>query len=218
VSIQRSIFTIALAPALLLGQLNSNTVTVTVWQNSSSQPDQAIFNVTVGSGMDKSLDDIVKSVASVGISAVDLVGISFPSAQIQWSFQLPVPVSSLKQTTASLAALQTAIAQSGGSLSFSLGGTQNSGTPQQSCDFAGLIANAQAQAQSSTAAAGSAVGRITGISGSTSQGMAKLLGDGDVWFGLLRRSGTAHHLDHGFALGESSPRPSCDCDHRAISR
>ena len=178
---------IALAPGVLLGQLNSNTVTVTASQNSSLQPDQAIFNVTVGSGVDKSLDDVVRLVAGVGISGANLTGITFPSLQtnplqLQWSFQLIVPLSALKQTTASLAALQKTIAPSGGSISFSLSGTQSSGTPAQSCDFAGLISNAQAQAQSSAAAVGSAVGRITGISGSISQGLGNC--SATVTFGL----------------------------------
>ncbi|HKE25258.1 MAG TPA: hypothetical protein VKB88_23025, partial [Bryobacteraceae bacterium] len=63
-SIRTFALAITLAPGLLVGQLNSNTVTVTASQNSISQPDQAIFDVTVSSGPDKSLDDIVKSVAS----------------------------------------------------------------------------------------------------------------------------------------------------------
>lgn len=173
-SISGLLFTSILTSGLLLAQSGSNTVTVTASQNSNSQPDQAIFNVTVGSGIDKSLDDIVKSVTSVGITAADLTGIGFPPLQaappqLQWSFQFSVALSAIKQTTASLAALQAAIAQSGGSLSFSVSGTQSSSAQALSCDFAGLIANAQAQAQASAAAAGSAAGRITGISGSTSQ-------------------------------------------------
>lgn len=203
----------ALGPPLLLGQLNSNTVTVTASQNASSQPAQAIFNVTVGSGTDKSLDDIVKSLASVGISAANLTGITFPSSttpavasmQMQWSFQLSVALSAVKQTSASLAALQSTVAQSGGLLSFSLGGTQSSGTQAQSCDFATLIANAQTQAQSFAAAAGSAVGRITGISGSTSQGSGNC--SLTVTFGLGYTGNPGPHTISITASRSASPVP-----------
>jgi hypothetical protein len=209
-SIHTFVFTIALAPELLLGQLTSNTVTVTASQSASSQPDQAIFNVTVGSGTDKSLDDVAKSVASVGISAANLTGITFPPLQtnppqLQWSFQLTAPVSTLKQTTASLAALQQSLAQAGGSLSFSLSGTQSSGSQAQSCDFAGLIANAQAQAQSSAAAAASAVGRIVGISGSTSQGSGNC--SLTVTFGLGYTGNPGPHTISIMASRSASPVP-----------
>ena len=209
-SVRRFIFTIAVVPGLLLGQLNSNTVTVTASQNSSSQPDQAIFNVTVGSGTDKGLDDILKSVASVGISAANLTGITFPPLQtnppqLDWLFQLPVGLSAVKQTTASFVALQKSIAQAGGSLSFSLGGTQSSGTQTQSCDFAGLIANAQAQAQSSAAAAGSAVGRIVGIAGSTSQGVGNC--SITLTFGLGYSGNPGPHTISITASRSASPGP-----------
>jgi uncharacterized protein YggE len=181
-SIHTFVFTIALTPGLLLGQFNSNTVTASASQNASSQPDQATFHVTVSSGTDKSLDDIVKSVASLGISAANLIGVTYQSnplalnpgatPAVQWIFQLPVSLSMQKQTTASLGALQQTIAQgnSGSSLSFSVAGLQSSGQQTQSCNYSTLIANAQAQAQQTASAAGSAAGRITGISGSTSNG------------------------------------------------
>jgi uncharacterized protein YggE len=191
-SVRRFIFTIVLAPSLLLGQLPSSTVTVTASQNSISQPDQAIFNVSVGSEIYRSLNDVVNSVASVGISAANLKGASYSAPSdssssvsgppFEWWFELSVALSSLKQTTTSLAALQNTIAQAGGSLSFSLSGTQSSGMQAQACDFAGLIANAQAQAQATAAAAGSAVGRITGISSSISQGVGNC--SAAVTFGL----------------------------------
>jgi uncharacterized protein YggE len=193
-SIHPFVFTIAFAPGLLLGQLNSNTVTATASQNATSQPDQAIFNVTVGSGTDKSLDDVVKSVASVGISAANLIGVTYQSnppalnpavaPAVQWVFELPVALSMQKQTTASLGALQQTIAQgnSGLSLSFSVAGLQSLGQQTQSCNYSTLFANAQAQAQQIASAAGSAAGRITGISGSTSNGVGNC--SATVTFGL----------------------------------
>jgi uncharacterized protein YggE len=174
--------TVGLAPALLLGQLASNTVTVTASQNSSSQPDQGIFDVVVSSGTNQGLRDVVAAVSSAGISAANLIGVAFQSnppafnpphpPTVEWTFQLPAALSMLKQTTASLGALQQTIAQGGSglSLSFSVAGLRSSGQQTQSCNFAGLILNAHAQAQQTASAAGSAVGRITGISGSASNG------------------------------------------------
>jgi hypothetical protein len=124
---------------------------------------------------------------------------------LQWLFQLPVALSALKQTTVSLAALQPTIAQSGGSLSFSLAGTQSSASQGQGCDFAGLIANAQAQAQSSAVAAGSTVGRIAGISGSTSQGSGNC--SATVTFGLGYSGNPGPHTISVSALRSASPVP-----------
>ena len=197
-SFRTLVFTIALAPGLLLGQLNSNTVTATASQNSSSQPDQAIFNVVVSTIVNAvtnlGVDDAVKAVADVGISVANLVGVTFQSnppalnppapLTVQWTFQLPGALSMQKQTTASLVALQQKIAQAnnGLSLSFSVAGLQSSGQQMQSCNYSTLIANAQAQAQQLASAAGSAAGRITGISGSTSNGVGNC--SATVTFGL----------------------------------
>ena len=60
----------------LLAQLANNTVTVTASQSSAAQPDEAVFSVTVGSGLDKSLDDVVAAVSAVGITAANVVQIS----------------------------------------------------------------------------------------------------------------------------------------------
>jgi hypothetical protein len=48
----------------LAAQIVNNTVTVTASQSSVAQPDEAVFSVTVGSGLDKSLDDAVAAVSS----------------------------------------------------------------------------------------------------------------------------------------------------------
>jgi uncharacterized protein YggE len=221
-SIHTFVFTIALAPGLLLGQLNSNTVTATASQNTNSQPDQAIFDVTVSSGTTSSPDDIVKAVASVGISAANLIGVTFQSnassvtpapPALQWTFQLPVALSTQKQTTASLVALQQTIAQgnSGLSVSFSVAGLQNSGQQTQSCNYSTLIANAQAQAQQLASAAGSAASRITGVSGSTSNGVGNC--SATVTFGLGYTGNPGPHAVSITASRTSTPLP----DHVLIS-
>jgi hypothetical protein len=55
--IRNAVFLIA--PALLFGQPTSNVVSVTVSNPSNAQPDQAVFILTVNSGIDKNLSDIV---------------------------------------------------------------------------------------------------------------------------------------------------------------
>jgi uncharacterized protein YggE len=170
------LLTIPLAAGLASAQLSTNTVTVTVSQTSSSQPDQALFSVMITSGINLGLNDVVSAVSSVGISAANLTGLAYvPNTipQLQWDFQLTVPVSSVKTTTAELTALANKIAQTNGSLSlsFSVAGAQNSGAPAQSCDFASLMNNARAQAQSLASAAGYLAGRVLAISSTTSQGV-----------------------------------------------
>jgi hypothetical protein len=85
------------------------------------QPEEAVFSVTVSSGVDKSLDDVVAAVTGLGITATNLVQISspltagsssvplpsnVPAPSLGWTFQLAVPFSEMKDTTAALASLQ----------------------------------------------------------------------------------------------------------------
>ena len=95
----------------LLAQISNNTVTVTASQSSTAQPVEAVFSVTVASGVDKSLDQIVAAVSGVGITAANLVTVNtagdgfvttigaLPPGFLgpQWIFQLVVPFSKLKE-------------------------------------------------------------------------------------------------------------------------
>ena len=103
----------------LLAQIANNTVTVTASQSSAAQPDEGVFSVTVASGLDKNLDDVVAAVSGLGITAANLVGIStppsifggLPASSLGWTFQLAVPFSNTKDTTSALTALQKSIAK-----------------------------------------------------------------------------------------------------------
>jgi len=66
--LRRFMVLLLISAAPLLAQLANNTVTVTASQSSPVQPDEAVFSQTVSSGVDKSLDDVVASVAGLGIS------------------------------------------------------------------------------------------------------------------------------------------------------
>lgn len=178
------VLALTLAPALLFGQTSSNSVTVTATQNVSLPADQATFGVFVNAGIDKGFDDILSTVQGSGLTAANFTGIStssvgqwFVQAQptLQWAFQLPTPVSKIKDTTVMLTALQQKLVTAGGglSLSFSVQGTQVSAQaqPSQACDLAALIADARTQAQKLAAPAGLSPGAILGITGSTSSSL-----------------------------------------------
>jgi uncharacterized protein YggE len=175
----------------LAAQIVNNTVTVTASQSSTAQPDEAVFSVTVASGLDKSLDDAVAAVSSLGITAANLVSVGVsppglppppcvtvtsppqcPPSNLQWNFQLVVPFSKLKDTTAALAALQKSISQnnSGLTLSFSLSGTPVSGQQAPTCNLANLVSQARAQAQDIAGAAGFKAGVVVGLTSATSNG------------------------------------------------
>jgi len=188
---------VILAPSLLFGQLGSGTLTVTVSNNANPQPDQAIFSVLVNSGISQSLDGVVNALASTGITSANLSGLTFNSTvaspgapPLGWTFQLIVPVTQVKNTTAMLLALQKTIPQnnSGLTLSFNLNGTQVSQQLQGTCDFVGLMNNARAEAQNIAGATGFTPGAVVGISGSISQSIPFC--SMNVTFGLpVSRSG-----------------------------
>src|SRR6516164_7778325 len=163
-SLRRVMVLLLIPAAPLLAQLANNTVTVTASQSSTAQPDEAVFSVTVGSRVDKSLDDVVAAVSGLGITAANLVQITsplpansspvplpsnVPAPSLGWTFRLAVPFSKMKDTTAALALLQKSISQDnlGLSLSFFLWGTRVSGPQMSNCNLADLVAQARAQAQ-----------------------------------------------------------------------
>ena len=185
----RRVMVFLLIPATpLLAQLANNTVTVTASQSSTAQPDEAVFSVVVGSGLDKSLDDAVAAISSLGITAANLVAVNTPNQLIAagaqtpavpplfWTFQLTVPFSKTKDTTSALAALQKSISQnnSGLTLSFTLSGTRLSAQQTPNCNLADLVSQARAQAQDIAGGAGFKAGAVVGLTSATSN--AALLG------------------------------------------
>jgi|SRR5271166_5158928 len=177
------IFLPLLACSAAFGQVASNSIAVSASQNTSLQPDQAIFSVTVQSGLNTGLDDVVAALQGSGITAANLSGIfshnpyttgTGPALPIlQWTFSLPVPLANTKATVASLTTLQQSIAKlnNGLTLAFTIIGAQISQQLAQSqpCSLTGLIASATTQAQNMAAAAGGVtLGPIIAMSGATS--------------------------------------------------
>lgn len=163
------------------GQLESNSITVSVSRNSTVQPDQVVFAVTVQSPLSTNLDDVIAAVQTSGITAANFTGVrsSFVTVgpvplvpPLSWTFTLSVPFAKQTDTVASLTALQLNIGQNKSRLtmSFTISGTQVSTQVLQSqtCSLSGLISDAQAQAQNIAVAAGVTVGPILALSSAAS--------------------------------------------------
>jgi uncharacterized protein YggE len=166
--------------------LDSNSITVSASTNATLQPDQVLFAVSVGSGINTSLDDVLAALQGSGITAANLSGVSTQSQAIAtlgtipptlaptltWSFTLPAPLTNIKATVASLTTVQQNITKmtNGLTMSFSIVGTQVSQqlVQSQTCSLSGLIAAATTQAQNLAATSGFTLGAILAMSSSIS--------------------------------------------------
>jgi hypothetical protein len=167
----------ALITGIAFAQLDSNSVTVTATRAQTAALDQALFGVFVDASPNSTLDDVLAALQGSGITMANFAGvgpaqqIQLPatgSADLEWSFALPVPLAKTKDTVASLSALRDAIAakKNGMTLSFSVQGSQAS--PQavqaQTCPLPDLIADARTQAQKLADAGGLSLGPILAMS------------------------------------------------------
>ena len=183
--LRRLISAFAVTAPLLFGQLTRDSVTVAVSRAATVQADQVVFGVSVTAGIGSGFSDILNAVEGVGITAGNFTGVitpynlaspgNLPSAlTLQWNFQLLVPLAQMKATTAQLAALQKNLSQSGGGLTVSstVQGAQVSAAAQQvqSCDLAGLVADARSQAGQVAAAVGYTAGSILALTTTSSNG------------------------------------------------
>ena len=165
--------------SLAFGQLDSNSITVTASRGpTASQPDQAIFNLSVTSGLDATIDDVLAALPGSGITIAYFQGFNSgylyaPSGNqtvtLQWAFQFAVPLTKIKDTITLLTGLQQAAAKknNGLSITFSIQGAQSS-VQSQSCSLSDLVADARAQAQKLANGAGLSAGNILAISSPTS--------------------------------------------------
>lgn len=178
-------------------QLDSNSVTVTASRNTTAQADQATLSVSVTSGFNNGLTDILNALAGTGITMANFTGLNSYSnpPQLTWSFTLYVPIAKLSDTTTSLANLQQSIVQkkNGLALAFSVQGTQVSQAP--GCSQADLLADARVSAQKLADAAGLTVGVILAMSSTVSSTT------GPAALSAFITSTTACTLTVKFALG-----------------
>jgi hypothetical protein len=176
---------------LLSAQTDSNSITVVVSRNTSLQADQAVFSVSVISGLNASFDDVLGALQGSGVGLANFTGVSTspplvftgipiaiappnptPVPTLQWSFTLAVPLSKIKDTIGTLTSVQQNVAKKNNGLivTFQVQGAQVSPQAQQSqtCALPDLIADARAQAQKLADAAGMGVGVILAMSSATS--------------------------------------------------
>lgn len=173
----------------LFGQVESNSITVSASQNASLQPDQAVFSVTVQSGVNTGLDDVLAALQGSGITAANLSSVSSNNIVspfnisnqplLQWAFSLITPLTNTKTTVASLTTLQQNIAKLNNALmlSFSIVGTQVSQqlAQSQTCSLPSLVASATAQAQSLASAGALTLGPIIAMSSTSSNAVSSSL-------------------------------------------
>jgi uncharacterized protein YggE len=159
-----------LVTAPVFGQLAPHTLTISATRSTYLQPDTVVFSLSVTAGPATTLDQIVASLSSLGVTSSSLNGVNNTSAppNLQWNFNLAAPLASLTATIGTLTKLEQTITQnnSGLTLSFSVGGTQVSQQLQQSqtCSNADLMSDATAQAQKLAAAAGFTLGPVLQLS------------------------------------------------------
>jgi hypothetical protein len=159
-----------LTPLLAFAQLTLNSVTVTASRPNTGQPDTVRFSLSLGSSSSATREEALGVVAGAGVTAGNFTGVySYGGSinpELAWSFVLTAPLSNLKATIASLAALQNNLAaEKKYSLSFSVAGTEPSAGD---CKLQDLIADARSQAAKLASAAGMSVGPIQAITGATS--------------------------------------------------
>jgi spore germination protein YaaH len=172
-----------LVTAPVFGQLTPHTITISATRSTYLQPDSVVFGLSVTAGPATTLDQIVASLSSLGVTSSSLTSINNTSAppNLQWSFNLAVPLANLTATIGTLTKLEQTITQnnSGLMLSFNVEGTQVSQQLQQSqtCSNADLVSDATAQAQKLATAAGFTLGPVLQLS------------NGGLTYGVLEVSG-----------------------------
>jgi hypothetical protein len=178
--LKRSFVLVLLLPAaLVFGQ--GGSLTVTASRSANLQPDQVVFGVSVDSALDVTREQVLAAVQGAGITLANFTSVSTVQRYqttnqqtqllLEWSFSLPVALSSMKSTIGLMSAVQTSIATAGNglALSFSIQGTQVSAQLQQSqtCSLADLISDARAQGAKMAGAAGMSLGAIQAMSSAT---------------------------------------------------
>ena len=157
--------------SLLFGQLDSDTLTIQASRSVNLTPDQVVFSISVSASPNTSLDQVVATLANLGVTAANLANVASGTdsqSAIYWDFTLAAPLAKIKATIASLTALQRSIVQNSKTMTlmFQVQGSQVSPDliQSQACPMTGLFAEAQAQAQSVASVAGLAIGPVITLS------------------------------------------------------
>lgn len=163
----------------LFGQLDSGSVTVTATRTMTFQPNQAEFAVAVPSAADASLDDVLPAMASAGVTAANLAGITQAERGLTWTFAWIVPLSRTKETIAALQALRLQFQVTG------VGVSDDVLSPDR-CSMSDLIADARTQADRLARSVGAGVGSVLAVANSpTAELFPVSLAGGFVFASLL---------------------------------
>jgi hypothetical protein len=156
---------LATVESLAFGQLDSDTLTVSVSQAVNLQPDQIVFRVTQIASPDRSLEDVLASLKAAGITQATFSTVSSVpgSSDLQWFFTLAVPLSKMRATSAQLTAQK---------ILFSVQGLQVSDELQraQQCSIPSMFADIRTQAKNIADAAELVVGDVLSMSQENPQG------------------------------------------------
>src|SRR5258708_2368544 len=97
---------LATVESLAFGQLDSDTLTVSVSQSVNLQPDQIVFGITQIAPPDRSLNEVLATLKAAGITAANFSTVySVPgSPDLHWVFTMAVPLSKMLPTSGQLAA------------------------------------------------------------------------------------------------------------------
>jgi uncharacterized protein YggE len=156
---------LATVKSLAFGQLDSDTLTVSVSQSVNLQPDQIVFGITQIAPPDRSLNEVLATLKAAGITQANFSTVSSVpgSPNLQWLFTVAVPLSKMRATSAQLTAQK---------ISFSVEGLQVSDELQraQQCSIPSMFADIGTQAKNIADAAGLAVGDVLAISQENAQG------------------------------------------------
>ena len=164
------------APGVVFGQLETDTLTIAASRDTMLVPDEVVFQLSVSSGQDASLEQVAAALKSAGIADAMFVSVSNPisvslpnifNRSLSWSFTVAVPIGKMGSEIKLLASARLALTPGGSPVpvSFNIQGIQVSEEQQaQPCSFTDLVADARAQGQKVATAAGLALGPILAIS------------------------------------------------------
>ncbi len=143
---------LATVESLAFGQLESDTMTVSVSQAVDLQPDQVVFGISVTTPVSTGLDEVTASLKNAAIK-FSSVTLSRDQATLTWFFTLAVPFSKLAATAAQLTTQK---------VEFTVRSSQEQQVPQ--CSVPTLMAAARAQASNLADAAALVVGDVLTLS------------------------------------------------------
>src|SRR5258708_15774138 len=162
---------LAAVESLAFGQLDSDTLTVSVSQSFALQPDQALLSISLLTPASTSLDELVASLKGSGITAANISNVSLLREHtLVWQFTLAVPFSKIVSTAAQLGAQKIPFYVQGSWVSIE-------SRQAQQCPISSLMAVAKVRAKQIADAAELVVGGVLTLSsGSPSTASCRIPG------------------------------------------